>query len=425
MPGRGKHATKSSRGRSSVVTSRERPVPSSARTGGTSSTSRGRSSTMASRRDSTSRRTQRQADARRSPDPPRDQERRAVSSTSQAAERRQVDRRSKAPPTGDVMQSVPGSLNAELATAISHLTSIQAGLASCSPSPQLISEFPASPVAVAARPSDAISGSIQDVFNVGVGKSLPGELSDISVPLWSLLDESLRTKIMNREFVDLARLLPGNRDKQQHRFLRVSTADRSSGKNPELSFEDAPAPRIYSLTAWQSAFRVYESVYIRAHPQEAVALCDYEELICNIERQGGDWNFYDVSFRKLRALRPSLSWDIIQPQIYLQASTRMWASAKGYRTPFRQSVGQQGAGRSGYCFKYNGQGKSCQESSATCRYQHACSKCKGYHPAYKCTNKSISTSSTPGESGFRSGPVGKQPSQTFVKNSNSNPGRRA
>ena len=81
-----------------------------------------------------------------------------------------------------------------------------------------------------------------------------------------------------------------------------------------------PANNIFPKTIdeWHSAYAIFSSVYIKTFQNESGKLLKYGELIRQIAHEGGDFNSYDVSFRKLKQTLP-LSWDHFHCELYMKA----------------------------------------------------------------------------------------------------------
>ena len=92
------------------------------------------------------------------------------------------------------------------------------------------------------------------------------------------IDESLRSKIINHEYIDLGQLLPRDRlaREEDHRMELISrggstffvpVADRESAGN------------ISNFSRWEQAFRVFSNIYSKVYPDRASELIQYNHLL--------------------------------------------------------------------------------------------------------------------------------------------------
>ena len=131
------------------------------------------------------------------------------------------------------------------------------------------------------------------------------------------------------------------------------------------------------------------SVYLRKYPNESAALLKYVEIVRGIAKQGGDFCFYDESFRAMRQKTP-VSWGCFSSELYVHA-----LQTKLHSNPSSMSSGSYVKSRPrqtsdgytvppGFCFTFH-QGAYCPG----CSYSHKCPKCGGLHQAMKCSFRSF------------------------------------
>ena len=92
------------------------------------------------------------------------------------------------------------------------------------------------------------------------------------------IEESLKNKIVNVEYVDFVRLLPRDRltREEDHRMEIVS----KGGLTYFVPVADREANgQINSFFKWEQAFRVFASVYSQAYHHKASELIQYNHLI--------------------------------------------------------------------------------------------------------------------------------------------------
>ncbi len=75
-----------------------------------------------------------------------------------------------------------------------------------------------------------------------------------------------------------------------------------------------------NVIEWQMAFSIFTTVYTKKSPNESNHLVKYGETIRQIANEGGNFNSYDVMFRKLRQVT-DLPWHHFHTELYLKAST--------------------------------------------------------------------------------------------------------
>ena len=104
------------------------------------------------------------------------------------------------------------------------------------------------------------------------------------------------------------------------------------------------------------------------------------------------WLVYDEQFRIKKANYPSVSWAIVDQELWLLFMCRQRLRVDSF------------PGRSFKCYDFNYKGE-CKKS--LCQYSHKCTKCNGDHSFTKCVNN-------PRNASFRSGANGggfRQPSK--------------
>lgn len=118
------------------------------------------------------------------------------------------------------------------------------------------------------------------------------------------------------------------------------------------------------------------SIYLSAHIDQTHSLIKYManvKLGASRVSGGLGWREYDRQFRLKRAKDNSISWDKIDPELWLL-----------YITPNTNSVYKNSQVSSKFCYEYNNKG-SCRMQN--CQYQHQCLKCQNKHPAIHCPDK--------------------------------------
>ena len=105
------------------------------------------------------------------------------------------------------------------------------------------------------------------------------------------LDEHITEKIVNGDYIDLAKLLPKDRILALHNEGQKLHFMIKNGQ----SFWVPPNEHINinSYQRWEQAFRIYADVYSRAHPHRSSELIQYGHIINTISAQYIWENVYD------------------------------------------------------------------------------------------------------------------------------------
>ncbi|KAJ8319735.1 hypothetical protein KUTeg_002713 [Tegillarca granosa] len=119
---------------------------------------------------------------------------------------------------------------------------------------------------------------------------------------------SLKQKIVNGQFIELASLLEHTAINQPEQKIYIS--------NGELITKEKPSAKITSIEKWTDAFLIFTSVYCHAHPSRFLEFLKYmHDIRLGASRiRGMGWRSYDEQFRLRKAVDPSSSWG----QMWLQ-----------------------------------------------------------------------------------------------------------
>lgn len=111
----------------------------------------------------------------------------------------------------------------------------------------------------------------------------------------------------------------------------------------------------------------------------------YGGNVRRIASEGGNFNWFDVTFRKWRQT-VLLPWDRLIHELYLRSfKNKFKGQPQNYDRSFQSSSGccsqsSYGTYPPGYCFRFHGK----QYCNVQCGYKHKCSRCSGNHPIHKC-----------------------------------------
>ena len=183
------------------------------------------------------------------------------------------------------------------------------------------------------------------------------------------VSQELKTKIVNGQYVDLAKLLNNTIEPQKQMIVMV---------NGELETVEKSTKKITNIEQWTDAFIIYASVYLSSHPAKSLQLLKYmKDLRMAACRSPEGFKDYDQQFRLKMEKDPTRSWAEVDSELWLLfilPNIRNLTAA----TP------HQSQNQIGKCYSYNFQG-SCYKSP--CNYYHVCIKCNAQHPLAFCPYK--------------------------------------
>ena len=201
-------------------------------------------------------------------------------------------------------------------------------------------------------------------------------------------------QIESGEFFDMSKLLPQNLHKLTDGVGEVSGVSFAFGDNNQLKLvKNAPKRKIETIGEWTDAFIVYMKTLVSKFPLKAMELVCYMETIryaATYHRPPG-WSMYDTKFRAKAAHDKSLSWGLIDQQLWLRIFTVSPAQLDETYSLFNKGPSQftgVEARRAGFCHNFN-RGVECQNNP--CRFRHTCNKtgCGGAHAGYLCSGRAI------------------------------------
>ena len=191
------------------------------------------------------------------------------------------------------------------------------------------------------------------------------------------IDDNLKGKIENGNYVDFTRLLPRDRimDEQNQRLEWVQ--DRSGGGMfLQPATDKGNSGGITSFGKWEQAFRVFSDIYCRAHPDRGAELIQYNHII-GLAAMAYTWEnvyTYDCHFRSHMSNNPNRSWAIILQQawtMYLNDRTRNQFGGRSDKKLKRD-----------ICYRFN---KGRCTYGSNCKFDHRCGVCSRYgHGTHNC-----------------------------------------
>ena len=241
-------------------------------------------------------------------------------------------------------------------------------------------------VGIAGPPLPVQANGIQPQTGIQ-GNQMYGIMDDEFFHLTCHVEPNLKVKIERGEFVELEKLLPKDRYKNQSMGQRMELVTR--GSETFIMPVDRES-KITNVRRWEQAFRIYAAIYSQANPQRSAEIWQYVFVI-NSAASTYVWEnvaSYDFTFRQLMACNPGRSW----ANIYLQ----MWNLTMRDVLPRNNQItlGEQSGSmktkrkgngngrRPSYCWSYN-RGEKCK-FDPNCRFVRRCSYCDGGHPQIEC-----------------------------------------
>ena len=203
------------------------------------------------------------------------------------------------------------------------------------------------------------------------------------------VDETLKRKIINHEYVDFARLLSRDRvsreeDNQMELVSRGGTTYFVPVSDRELNGS------ISNFSRWEQAFRAFSNIYNSAYPSRSTELVQYNHLIytASLSFIWDNVYHYDKEFRLHMSNFPGRNWGVILQQA--------WSVYLKDRIPMKSpdNRGNNGAGKKKeVCKRFN---RGLCTSRYRCSFEHRCLNCgKLGHRAHICRQKKQNSNGKP------------------------------
>ena len=189
------------------------------------------------------------------------------------------------------------------------------------------------------------------------------------------IDESLKRKIINGEYVDFACLLPRDRVETQE-SQHYELVNRNGQAWYELYMTHQGNGNITSYSKWEQAFRVFSDIYTRQFPARGPEFVQYNHVIYSAATTYIWENVYkyDREFCVHMSQFPMRSWSIILQQAYTMFLKDRIVNFEGRRSGNKYDRD--------LCFRFN-RGK-CSYGNK-CKFDHRCGICSKFgHGAHNC-----------------------------------------
>ena len=183
------------------------------------------------------------------------------------------------------------------------------------------------------------------------------------------LDNSVKQKIVNHEYVDFSRLLPQDRvtREEDHRMELVNRGG-STFFIPVADRENQGG--ITGFPKWEQVFRIFSNVYTKYYPDRATELIQYNHIIFTAA-QTFAWDnvyLYDKEFRMHLSNYPQRSWAVILQQAWsMYLKDRIWGGSNN--DEFKSGGANPRRGRREPCKRFN---KGLCTAGVSCKFDHRC-----------------------------------------------------
>lgn len=193
-------------------------------------------------------------------------------------------------------------------------------------------------------------------------------------PLYTKINVKLQEKIRSKDYIDMSDILTDHHPAELDLHLAVH--------NNRVGLTSGKKRKFLTIENWTDAFMIFSSVVRKAnpnHPTISEDLAIYMDLIRQINKDGGDWYFYDINFRQSMQNDDTLSWSYVDQVLHTRALNRPKQRPimnSNPNKPFPYTASRK------TCHKYNKNGgRACNGS---CGYLHQCFQCNGNHPMSLC-----------------------------------------
>lgn len=179
------------------------------------------------------------------------------------------------------------------------------------------------------------------------------------------VSNSIKTKIMAGEYIDLAILLTNSNATNMQDQQKIAFVNGELILQPKQN-----TPKITTIENWTDAFIIFMNIYCSIHVEKFPQLLKYLYTIrLGAKRSAFGWKSYDEQFRLRLATNPTLSWANIDQELWL-----LYMHGNGGNQP-------TGINKVLRCYAYNYNGQCVNQN---CKYSHSCLRCFGQHPVMNC-----------------------------------------
>ncbi|CAG2229024.1 unnamed protein product [Mytilus edulis] len=186
------------------------------------------------------------------------------------------------------------------------------------------------------------------------------------------ITDKIKQQIWAGQYINFHSLLEN--DETKYRLQLVHGAD-----NPELSITEERNKKTLTLNQWLSAWNKFISIICTKTPELGSVIPHHMELIMEMSREGGNWQFYDIEFRKL--IERGEAMGSTHLELYLRAKLQG-------KVITGNDNNKSGNTRwpSGVCFSFH-KGLGCKFGDK-CKFQHRCFNC-GFNHSFSTCRKPV------------------------------------
>ena len=263
--------------------------------------------------------------------------------------------------------------------------------------------------------TDVRNQQFADVGNFTSIKHRPIDVDENYLMIGNYVEDHIRERIENGEYVDFARLLP--RDRME---IQEDTKMEIVSRNGRTYFVPAQdlgegSGGITNFSRWEQTFRVFSNISCRRFPHRSAELIQYNHVI-HTAALTYTWEniyLYDRDFRYHLARFPHRSWAVILQQAWTMRLKDRNKSDKSSRSQKKKFSGGKDV-----CWRFNS--GHCSFGSS-CKFQHKCAICNKYgHGAHNCRKANFETSPKSGLGGHQNQNHLDQIHNSFHNTNNSN-----
>ncbi len=199
---------------------------------------------------------------------------------------------------------------------------------------------------------------------------------------------------------------------------QISLPGAGQEDHPRFRYLVQARKTIPDFATWSQCFAIYTAVRVGQEPERLADPMGYMTLIAKASRRYNwpAWVIYDQQLRQDAAGNPGVQWAKADPSLYAQCFTgqdiskenwcsscqeldhksadcpyrsrkRSWNAAYGHAEQLNRDGGTSAKQKQPQvCLKFNRYDGECRYGRE-CKFVHACIKCKGPHPASKCTGQ--------------------------------------
>jgi hypothetical protein len=230
----------------------------------------------------------------------------------------------------------------------------------------------------------AINGLLSGENDIPNAKQ-ENDFQSVGLPLGVTVHAKIKCKIWADEYIEL-RSLAKDADDEEITF----TVSKHQGQSA-LSVTP-PSQRVKpvdNIQDWTNAMMTLGAIYTERHPKTAPQMFKYIRNIRDMHARGGNWQYYDTQFRKLKGKR-NWNWDFIQWELHFTAmGTPLQHQTSGFSGSLSNNSRLSKKPKPflvlhGFCWGFHHTGKCGQ--SKPCPYKHLCFRCQGgQHAAKWCS----------------------------------------